>query len=241
MAQPKLDPTKPLTELAAIVGQVEAAKDVDREARSEAKMWAAVAVRFDEAMTGTSADEGRRTKAALYQKASEGLGGLSDAAALARKIADKLNPVAEVNWTQETVDDLLVSVRFYSINGFYDPEQLTTAQSLIEKAGNLSKRATGTGTRGEGVTVMGRPEWVQVVSLAGDEPEQITLQRGNKESSAGNIYKSVRGWLEARKITVTDDMATAIKAAVGKCVRDDEKEVAIGDFAVIRHSEAPAA
>ena len=231
------DPSKPLSDLAVIVKQVEQAKDVDRTARSQAGMWASMADRFDEAATGSSADEGRREKAALYHKAAQGLTGLSEAAELCRSIATKLNPVAEVNWTRETVEDLLVGVRFFMSVGAYEGEQLAEAQSIIEKAATLTKtRVPGTGGRGEGRTIEGRPERVQVISLVGDTPETITEQAGNKESAPGNIKKSITVWLEKHDIVVTDEMSAQIGDAISACVRDGQSEAKIGDFALIRQA-----
>ena len=237
MAQMKFDPVKPLKDLTAIVKQVEQAKDVDRTARSQASMWAAMADRFDEAATGNSADEGRREKAALYHKAAQGLTGLAEAAALCRSIAAKLNPVAEVGWTQESVGDMLVAVRFFLSVGAYEGEELGQAVDTVEKAAVLTKtRLPGTGTRGEGKTVPGRPEKIKVISLVGEVPETITEQAGNKESAPGNIKKSIVGWLERQDITVTDEMSEQIGDAITACVREGQAEVKIGDFALISHA-----
>lgn len=240
MAQMKFDPAKPYNDLATILGQIESAKDVDRESRVQAKMWEGIAERFDEALTGSSHDEGRRGKAALFHKAADGLTGLADAAALSRKIAERLNPVEEVSWTQEQLEDLVVAVRFFLGAGAYEGGEVVQAQEMIAKASVLTRKG-GSGVRGEGRVIDGRPEYVQVLSLVGDEPVQITHQRGNKESAPGNIYKSVSGWLESHDVAVTDEMAQAIKDAIGQCVRENIPVVKIGDFAVIQHASAPAA
>lgn len=232
------DPSKPLTELTQIVSQVEQAKDVDRTARSQAGMWVSMADRFDEAATGSSADEGRREKAKLYHKAAQGLTGLKEAAELCRKIGTALNPVADVNWTKDHLEELLVAVRFFMGAGAYEGETLAQAQSSIEKAAVLTKtRVPGTGgSRGEGRVVEGRPEKVQVLSLVGEQPETITEQAGNKENSPGNIKKSVVSWLEKHDIKVTDEMSSQIGDAISSCLRDGQGEVKIGDFGLIRHA-----
>ena len=236
MAQMKFDPIKPLHDLTAVIGQIEASKDVDRDARVQAKMWEGMADKLDEALTGDSADQARKDKAAMYKRAAEGVTGLAVAAKACRDIAAHLNPVAEVNWTTETLEDMLVSVRFFLIAGAYEGDQMAEAQDAIAKAAVVTKTKTSTGVRGEGRIIPDRPEKIEVVSVIGDEPVLITAQAGNKESAPGNIKKSVVAWLEKNNVQVTDDINSALADAIGQCVRDGKDEVAIGDFAVIRHA-----
>lgn len=232
MAQVRFDPIKPLTELEQIMGQVEAAKDVDRESRALAKVWERIAENFDTALTGVSNSEGNYVKASGAVSA----GALAEGAAAARKVAEALNPIAEVNWTKETVEELLVSVRFFLISNVYDPEQTDRAQRVIEKAGVLTKTRVSGGTRLPAPVVEGRPEYVEVTATFGDEPERISRQKGNSENSPGNILKAVKSWLERNNVEVTEVMADQITDAINRSLRDGEREVEIGDFAVIRHA-----
>lgn len=231
MAQMRFDPVKPLDELGQIIGQIEAAKDVDRSARQQSKVWENIAARFDEALTGMTNSEG------LYKGLEVSASGLAEAASVARKVAETLNPVAEVSWTKEHLDELLVAVRFFSTAGAYEDGQLQKAVELVEKASAVSK-GKGTGSRGVAPVVPGRPEYVEVwTDLGADEgPERVSRQKGNSENSPGNILKSVTTWLERREIAVSDEMEQAIREAVRECVVDGVSEVAIGDFATIRHA-----
>ena len=236
MAMTKFDPAKPLKDLGTIIDQVEAAKDIDRDKKAQGRMWGEMACRFDEALTGSSSDEGRRAKAAMYKEAAQGLTGLEQAADLCRKLADKLNPVAELSWTQEELDNLCVSVRFFLIQGAYEDEDYANAVALLEKSATALKQRS---TPGEGRTLEGRPEWIQVFDLTGDTPVQISHSRGNKESSVGNIKKTVLSYLTRRNVTVTDDISDAVGAAILRSLKDGQREVEIGDFAVIRHAIPP--
>lgn len=228
------DPDKPLKELSTIVEQIEASKDVDRSARQQSKVWKDVAVLFDEAATGLPSTETRQEAAGRAHKASEGLPGLAEASALARKIADVLNPVAEVTWSQDDLQNLLVSVRFFYTNGAYEGEDLETAKALIEKSGTLTRTRVG-GTTGEAKVYTDRPEVVTVYSLVGDTPTVITSQNGQTENAAGNLKKSLVDYLKRADIAVTDEMAKAMTEQIGKAVRGGESHVKVGDFAEIRH------
>ena len=236
MAQVRVDPMKPLTELEKIIAQVEAAKDVDREARQLSKMWEGIGARFDEALLAATADVLDQDSVANPRYIGLGIdpGKFAQAGETARKVAELLNPIADVSWTKEQVEELLVGVRFFLISQFYEGEAIDRAQSAVEKAGTLTKTRVTAGTRGVAPVVEGRPAVVEV--WLEDGSERVSSQKGNSENSPGNILKSVTGWLERRDIEVTDEMKDQIAKSIKQCVIDGQAEVAIGDFAVIRHA-----
>ena len=230
MAQVRVDPMKPLTELEKIIAQVEAAKDVDREARQLSKMWEGIGARFDEALLAATNEAGNPR----YVGLDIDPGKFAQAGETARKVAELLNPIADVSWTKEQVEELLVGVRFFLISQFYEGEAIDRAQSAVEKAGTLTKTRVTAGTRGVAPVVEGRPAVVEV--WLEDGSERVSRQKGNSENSPGNILKSVTGWLERRDIEVTDEMKDQIAKSIQQSVVDGVPEVAIGDFAVIRHA-----
>ena len=230
MAQVRVDPMKPLTELEKIIAQVEAAKDVDREARQLSKMWEGIGARFDEALLAVTSEGGNPR----YVGLDIDPGKFAQAGETARKVAELLNPIADVSWTKEQVEELLVGVRFFLISQFYEGEAIDRAQSAVEKAGTLTKTRVTAGTRGVAPVVEGRPAVVEV--WLEDGSERVSRQKGNSENSPGNILKSVTGWLERRNIEVTDEMKDQIAKSIQQSVVDGVPEVAIGDFAVIRHA-----
>jgi hypothetical protein len=225
------DPMKPLGDLEQIVAQVEAAKDVDRESRALSKVWKQISDKFQEAIDGATLNEG------TYAKAGD-VPGLLDGAKAAKAIADALNPTAEMTWTADSLDDLLVSVRFFRLNGAYTDDALTNANTVIEKAALLGKargKTTGAGTPGTrtpGTPIPGRPAKVRVDSLLGDEPTRITQQTGNLDNSPGNLQKQVVQWLQGvSPDPITGEQKTAIGSAISKVVRDGAETADIGDFA----------
>lgn len=232
MAQMKFDPIKPLTDLEQIIAQVEAAKDVDRDARLNAKMFSGIADKFDEVLLHVTEGAGK------YAKAGSVVSGVAEAANTARALAEALNPIAEVTWTKDQVDESLLAVRFFMGAGAYDGEQLARAQSVVEKAGSITKTRVGASTapRGTAEAIEGRPEYVEVFSTVGDQPEKITRQRGNTVHSAGNVSKAIKGYLTKNEIQVTDEMESAIVDAVNESIKDGKTEVTVGDFALIRHA-----
>ena len=231
MAQVRVDPMKPLVELETIIRDLEAAKDVDRESRQLSKVWEGIGTKFDDALLSLNDGEGK------YAKLDVPPGDLAKAGELSRKIAELLNPIAEIQWTKEHVEELLVGVRFFLISQLYDPETAARAQEVIEKAGTVTKTRVTGGIRGTAPTVEGRPETVEVWATFGEEPERMSRQKGNSENSPGNILKSVVGWLERNhQIQATDEMKEQITEAIRQCVVEGRPEVTIGDFAVIRHA-----
>lgn len=225
MATSKYDPMKTLNRLKEIVDTAESMKSTGREQKALAKMWTTVADRFTEAATGGSPDPDRAAQAILSHKAAEGLAGLTEAATLARDIAQRLAPAAAADWSDDELNDLIVSVRFFLIDGRYKDENIELASNLVNAARSLKPRPSK--------VLEGRPHKIVVTTLAG---EKICSQRGDGPSASGNIASAIRKWLERQEVVCTDEMTAAIREAVSRSVKG-EPEVALGDFAVIRHAE----
>ena len=220
MAILKLDPAKQLRDLATIAKQLEAAKDVNRETRQLSQMWDKMAERLAEAHDAT---EG------VYAEVPKT--GLLDGAEAARKVAQALNPIAEVSWSQDELTNLIEDVRYAMARGGYEGEQLVEANETLTKVAALTRSRKG-GSRGPGQTIEGRPEKVRVLDADGQE---IATQKGNGPSSVGNLTAAIVKYLQGNGVDVTETVKTAIQESVKSCVMEGNKAVTVGDFATLVH------
>ena len=222
---PKFDPVAELTEVETIASQLEAASSVNRETRQRSLLWKKMADTIDEAIT---ANEGPYSELSLDGKQLEA------AAEAIRKVSAALNPVAEVQWTDEHLKSLMTGVEFFLIRGVYEGEYKERAEQALA---NINSHRKGRGgvraPKGEAEVIEGRPARILVTDSEG---AKITEQTGNSPNSVSNITNSVRKYVESKGVALTDEQAKAVREAVRQAVEDNKSPVPVGDFAVVSHA-----
>lgn len=228
-----IDPGAILAEAEAILDQVNAASEADKHRASFGRSFTAFADRIMRVHAEADADKGKVNPELVAVANEHGLADPIDLADMLYKYGEKLNPIAEVNWSKDEVRNLVQRLEALSVFGLLDEAGSDTLENLKKVS-----RGSGQGTRGPRTTAASledRPYGrVMVVSQANDpetgEPVVVANQRADTQAAVSNVRNAIRRAFKDAGKELTPDAEKAVTEAINSVVIDGKDSADIGNL-----------
>lgn len=214
MAVQKINTTPVLVELRRIVAQLEAAKDVNNETRSLSVAFAKAAQLMDSWAPLIGADFMSREE-------------MDEAAARYDRISKAFSPLADVDWTKDSLASLVEQAKAMQTLLVFTPPESEEVGKLLERLPILT-RTGGSAPRNTQPDIAGRPRIVRVTMVDGTK---VSEQAGNKQTSLGNIKMQLVNYLRKNGVEPTEAEVKEITEGLRQVITGKQADASLAGIA----------